>query len=136
MKTLRKVIPVWLVIIIILMMGVAVAIAITELPSEHISIFGENIEPSVFSITSYSTSFHGSNKITVKLTLFNTDSTNSHSADVTVYLEAANGDNIMNETLPTGTVTAGGSVSLTFVFTQASITAEYNSTFIQIKDTS
>lgn len=136
MKILRRVIPVWLVVIILLMMGVVVAIAVTELPSEHISLFGVGVTSSVFTITSTDTSFHGPNKITVKMVLSNTDVTNSHSADVTVWLVDASGNNIMNETLPTGSVAGGGSVSLTFSFSSSGITAEYGSTFIQIKDTS
>ncbi len=136
MKFIKETVPLWIVVIIVLMMGVAAAVVITELPSEHISLFGVNVASSVFTITSTDTTFHGPNKITVKLTLTNTDTVNSHSADVTVWLLDNSGNGIMNSTQSTGVVAASGTVSLVFTFNQAGITAAYGSTFIQIKDTS
>ena len=137
-KATKKSMPIWLVAVIIAVMltGSVAGMQIYALTIEHVSLFGGQIQSSEFTITSEQTSFHGPNKIVVKLTLSNTDNTNPHIATVTIFLLNSAGNSIMNESYSTGSVIAGGTVSNTTSFSGIGITSEYVSTFVQIMDVS
>ena len=127
-----KVIPIWIIVMIVSVMFMSTVIGM------QIYAPGQTrgqIQSSEFMITSEQTSFHGPNKIVVKLTLSNTDSTNPHSADVTVFLLNSSGNKLMNVTYQTGVVAASGTVSNMTVFDESNIVLSYTSTFIQVMDT-
>lgn len=134
----KKVIPVWIAITIIIIMftGSVVGMQIYAISIEHVSLFNGQIQSSKFTIISEQTTFHGLNKIVVKLTLSNTDNTNSHSANVTISLLNSNGNTIMNESYLTGIISASNTVSNTTTFTETGIVSSYTSTFVQIMDMS
>lgn len=134
----KKVIPVWIAITIIIIMftGSVVGMQIYAISIEHVSLFNGQIQSSEFTIISEQTTFHGLNKIVVKLTLSNTDNTNSHSANVTISLLNSNGNTIMNESYLTGIISASNTVSNTTTFTETGIVSSYTSTFVQIMDMS
>lgn len=137
-KATKKLMSIWLVAVIIAVMltGSVAGMQIYALTIEHVSLFGGQIQSSEFTITNEQTSFHGMNKIVVKLTLSNTDNTNPHTATVTIFLLNSAGNSIMNGSYLTGSVIAGGTVSNTTSFSGAGITSEYVSTFVQIMDVS
>ena len=120
----------------ILLPMVTYAMTVTLLPALHISLFSSQITASEFSITSSGMSVNGPNKVTVKLTLTNTDTVNSHSADVTVELLNSSSDQITNSTQSTGIVAASQSISLSFVFKASNIAAETTNYFVVVSDTS
>lgn len=129
----------WVALLIgftVLLPVVTYAMTVTLLPTLHISLFSSQITSSEFSITTSGMNINGPNKITVKLTLTNTDTTNSHSADVTVELLNASSDQITNSTQNTGTVSASQSVSLSFVFKAPNIASETTNYFVVVSDTS
>ena len=134
----KKVIPVWIAIIIIIIMftGSVVGMQIYAISIEHVSLFNGQIQSSEFTIINEQTTFHGLNKIVVKLTLSNTDTLNSHSANVTIFLLDSNGNTIMNESYLTGIISASNTISNTTTFTETGIVSSYTSTFIQIIDKS
>lgn len=134
----KKIIPLWVVaiIIVVTLLGSATAMQIYALSIEKVSLFGGQTQSSEFTIMTEQTDFHGMNKIVIKLSIKNTDTVNSHSANVTVYLLDSNSNNIMNISEQTGVVSAGSTISLTFDFVQTGITSQFSSSFIQIKDTS
>jgi len=71
---LRKAVPLWIVILIIIAVtSIAVAITITELPEEHISLWSGTTVPSNFTIEDQIVHFHGPNKVVIKLILLNTN---------------------------------------------------------------
>ena len=136
--TLRKSIPLWVVVALVIGASfgtTAAAMTIFQIPIEHISLFQSQQAASNFNIQSQVTRFHGPNKVVVHLTLTNTDSSNSHSANVTVSILNSSGNEILDEAQLTGTVAASGSVTLTYTFDQAGITDSYGSTFVQVSDT-
>ena len=134
----KKSVPIWLtiVIIVVLLMTSVAGMQIYALTIEHVSLFGGQIQSSEFTIVSEQTSFHGPNKIVVKLILSNTDPTNAHSANVTVFLLNSAGNTLYNESYLTGIVPASGTVSNTTTFTETNVTKLYASTFVQIMDVS
>jgi len=131
---LRKAIPLWIVILIVVAVSfIAVAITITELPEEHISLWSGTTAQSNFTIEDQIVQFHGPNKVVIKLTLLNTN-TAASIAEVTVFIEDSSGNNIINETESTGLVSGGSTVQLNFDFNYQGITSEYASDFIEIID--
>jgi len=134
---LRKTVPLWVVILIVVAFStVVVAITITWLPEEHISLWSGTTTPSNFTIQDQIIHFRGPNEIFIKLTLKNTYSAPStaSTANVTVFIENSSGNNLMNETQSTGSVMSGSTVTLNFDFQGTGITAEYASDFIEIID--
>ena len=132
---LRKAIPLWIVILIVVAVSfIAVAITITPLPEEHISLWSGTTAPSNFTIEDQVVHFHGPNKVVIKLTLLNTNA-NPSSADVTVFIEDSGGNNIMNKTQSIGPVPGKGTVQLNFDFVGPGISSEYASDFVEIIDT-
>ena len=134
----KKSVSIWftIVIIVVLLMTSVAGMQIYVLTIEHVSLFGGQIQSSEFTIISEKTSFHGPNKIVVKLTLSNMDSTNAHSANVTIFLLNSAGNALYNESYLTGIVPASGTVSNTTVFFETDITTAYSSTFVQVMDVS
>ena len=134
----KKSVSIWftIVIIVVLLMTSVAGMQIYVLTIEHVSLFGGQIQSSEFTIISEKTSFHGLNKIVVKLTLSNMDSTNAHSANVTIFLLNSAGNALYNESYLTGIVPASGTVSNTTVFFETDITTAYSSTFVQVMDVS
>ena len=131
---LRKAVPLWIVILIIIAVtSIAVAITITELPEEHISLWSGTTVPSNFTIEDQIVHFHGPNKVVIKLTLLNTN-TAASIAEVTVFIENSNGNNIVNKTQSTGLVSGGNTVELNFDFISPGISQEYSSDFVEIID--
>jgi len=89
--------------------------------------------PSNFTIEDQIVHFHGPNKVVIKLILLNTN-TAASIAEVTVFIEDSNGNNIVNETQSTGLVSGGNTVELNFDFISPGISQEYSSDFVEIID--
>lgn len=136
LRVFRKSIPAWVAIVIaVLFMGLTVAIVTNSIPVQRISLYQSGgMSPSNFTLQSQQVNFQGPNRMTVTLILKNT-AASPQTANVTVYLLNATQDSIMNETLATGSVAAGSTVQLAFLFSLTGITNEYSTDFIQVADT-
>ena len=142
----KIVIPTWTLLVMILLLAstcvsLVVALTINNLTAEQISLFAGQVSDSDFAIDNISTDFVSSNKIRIKLTIRNTD-TSIHSANVTVTLLNSTGDMIsiggvdMVESQLTGDITGSGTTDLTFNFEAAGLVSEYQSNFIEIRQLS
>ncbi|MEE9181648.1 MAG: hypothetical protein V3U33_03670 [candidate division NC10 bacterium] len=124
------------VLSILVFAGTAFALTQTTLPNEVLEIFNTNYVASDFSIASFTTKPQGGNKLTIDITLDNQDGVSAHQANVTVNLINATADEFLNLTLATGSVAASGSVSLSFVFNQANVVANYQDSQVVIDQSS
>ena len=138
MDVFKQSVPLWLVAILLAVSFVSTAVALTvnSLNSQRISLWSGNVQDTDFSVTNYDVQHKGKNKVNLLLDLTNTDPGNAHQANVTVQLLNSNGDVLIEETQQTGSVTASGTWSTTFVFAQTDIVSQYDNVFIEIKQTS
>ena len=137
-KIFKRSIPIWLVVVLVLVAGVGTSAAMTIglIPPVHISLFQSQQSASNFNVLSENNQFQGPNKLTVKLTLQNTDVANPHSANVTISILDSSGNELYAEFQLTGTVAASSSIALVFTFSDPGVTASYGSTFVQVTDLS
>lgn len=133
----KRLIPIWLVALLIILSstGTAVAFSMNVLPVEHVSLWSGTTQSSNFNVISEQTSFKGPGKITVSITLKNTDASLAHTANVTVTLLDSSGNSLLNLTQSTGSILASAQTSMTFTFSQTGLTSSYSSTFVEIMDT-
>lgn len=128
--------------ILVVLIACIASVALTEalnlfvLTPEKISVGSGAVSDSDFT-TSLNTHFSGVKKITIKVTLLNTDS-ETHSADVTLSLLDSSGDIInisdedMTQTLTAADVAGESSTTLNFVFTGAGLVEQYATTSIEV----
>ncbi len=115
--------------------GTALALTQTTLTTELIEIFTTSYGTTDFSITDFNTKPQGNNKITIDVTVKNNGGA-AHYANVTVNLINATGDEFLNLTQATGSVAASGSITLSFIFTQANVVPDYQDSQIIIDQSS
>ena len=138
----RRGLPIPIVLIVLLGTNVAIVAALTiyALTVQKINLFGGQYQDTQFSITSWDTKIKGKNKVTVDVTVKNTDSS-AHVADVTVQLLDSSGNIIniggdMESTQSTGSLAGGASVTLTFTFMGTGLVSQYDSPLVIVKQTS
>ena len=133
-----KTVPIWLAAILVVASCFATAAALTIYSTqvERINIWGGQIQDTDFSITELSTKIKGKHRIDISITIKNEDATNVHSANVTIQLLDSNGDILVEQTVSTGDVAAGGTWSYTFNFHQTNLVSQYDSPFVIIRQTS
>lgn len=115
--------------------GLATSIDMSPL-TEQLDIWTSTVEPTDFTIDTFDTKVQGQHKVTIDLTLRNTDGGAAHSGDVTVQILDANGTVLDEQTQATGDVAAGGTWSHSFSFQQTGLVAAYDSAFIVVDQTS
>lgn len=116
--------------------GVVGGITMSTLGTEKAELFSSDTAATDFSINSYDTQVQGRDKVSVDATLKNTDSSQSHSADVTVELiNATTGNVVANATKSIGSVASGDTVSLSYSFTQTDLAEQYDETVITVDQT-
>ena len=113
------------------MFGVS-ALVVTSLTAEKINLFNGSVQDTSFTIMSLNTQFSGKNRITISVTLQNTDSS-IHSGNITIQLLNSNGDVILEQYALTGNVVSSGTWSRSFTFNQNGIVAIYDNPFIAIR---
>lgn len=117
------------------MMGYGIAITFTDLGTEFISVFTSSTADSNFNVDEYRTTVKGSDRLTVRVTLTNTD-TVDHSANVTVTLLNSTSAELASQSQLTGIVAGGDSVTLTYDFQGTGLASEYDSAIISVRDES
>ena len=133
---LKKSIPLWIVILCFMFsISSALALTINSLNSITVGIWESRVENTEFSITDYNVKHKGPKKVEVYLEITNTDSENTHTANVTVQLLDENEDILLEETKDTGSIAASGIWSSTFIFEQTDISSQYEEVFIEILHT-
>ena len=136
MDTLKRCIPLWMLLIILIAFSVVTGFALTVLVKvERIGIWQEVVESPHFTATELSTTVKGLNRIDVKVVLKNMD-TNTHCANVTVQLLDVDGDVIAEQWVLTGDVAGGAEWSHVFVFKVKVIVKSYESTLVIVKELS
>ena len=115
--------------------GVAAGLSMTTLDVDKISLFDSQTADSDFSITSYDTTVTGQDSVNVSVTLSNTDTVNAHQSDATVQLVDSTGTVLAESTKQTGSVTASGTYSSTYSFTQTGLASNYEETFVVVDQT-
>ncbi len=115
--------------------GTALALTQTTLTTELIDIFTSQYGNTAFSITDFATKPQGNNQLTINVTVQNNDAV-AHYANVTVNLINATEDEFLNSTQATGSVAASGSITLSFIFTQANVVSDHQNSQIIINQSS
>jgi len=135
MRKVRRSVPLWLVIVLLLATVTLTATALTVwmLQVERINIWEGQIQDTDFTVIEIDTKIKGKHRIDITLALKNNDASNTHSADVTVQLLDSNGNVILEQTVNTGDVVAGGTWSYTFTFTQNNLVSQYDRPFIIVE---
>ena len=136
MKLTRRKALVLIPLALILTTTITYGLTISPLSPLRISLFSGQVAASNFIVQSQNVQFQGPNKMKITVTLLNTDTTNSHSANVTVSALNSSGNVLASSSQLTGTVAASGTVTLTYTLSQTGISAAYASTFIQVEDLS
>lgn len=116
--------------------GTAAALTLSSLETQNITLFGSQTQDSKFNIKSYDTKVKGKQKVDVDLTVHNTDTSNTHRANVTVQLLNATDAVLTEKTKDTGDVAADTSLDMTFSYEQADLPENYDETFIVVDDSS
>jgi hypothetical protein len=135
-RTMRKSVPLWLVVVLLVAMsiGTVTALTILALQIEKINIWGGRYQDTDFAVVNFETKIKGPHKIEITVTLKNTD-TATHSGDVTVQLLDMNGDIILEQTQNTGDVAGGETWSYTFTFRQDNLVEQYDRPFLVVRQT-
>lgn len=115
--------------------GTAAALTLTSLSVERISLFDSRTDDSNFNVDSYDTQVKGKDKVSVDVTVSNTDTT-EHAANVTVQVLNETDAVLSEETKATGLVAGGDAVSFAYDFQQAGLASDYESSFIVVEDSS
>lgn len=122
--------------------GGVMALVINSIDPELLSVFSGETTDSDFVIETLDVQLKGKNKLTITLTVTNTD-TLPHEAEVIVQLLDTNGDILeidgsnMEKSKDTGVVNGGEtSSSLKFNFEGTDVVSEYTTHFIQINQAS
>jgi hypothetical protein len=137
-RVLNRSVPLWLALALALAVAlpvsVATALTINSI-TERLGLWQSAFADTSFAVQSFRLNPKGSNRVEVPLTLRNTDTSNAHSADVTVQLLDASGNVITEQTQSTGSVAANSVWSYTFVFTGTGITSQVHSVMIIVRQT-
>lgn len=123
------------VLLVLAVAGTAVALTQTTLPAELLDLWNTQYQPTDFTLTAFDTKPQGANKLTIDITLTNTDVA-PHYANVTLYLLNSTGDEILNQTVATGAVAAAGTWINSFVFNQAGIVNDYEGSLVVVDQSS
>lgn len=146
MKIFKKKMSVWTTILLLVsavaLTGGVMALVINSIDPELLSVFSGETTDSDFVIETLDVQLKGKNKLTITLTVTNTD-TLPHEAEVIVQLLDTNGDILeidgsnMEKSKDTGVVNGGEtSSSLKFNFEGTDVVSEYTTHFIQINQAS
>lgn len=125
-----------LVVLGLVIAGTAVALSLTNLSTQYISLFNAPTASSHFTVSSYDTKVKGHDTVDVSVTVANSDTAAAHTANVYIQLVDSTGAQIANATVATGTVAASSSGSVYHSFSGTNYAVNYDHTFLSIHDTS
>lgn len=109
------------------LVGTVVALGTLFSEAKQMSIFGQSVRSSDFSLQKLDSMAKGKNQLDVVVTLRNDDAASARSANATVQVLSVAGDVIAEQTQSTGPVGPGGSATLTYTFATAGIVAAFDS---------
>lgn len=123
------------VVLVAALAGTVLSLQLTTLATEQEELFDSQTAATDFDITDFDADAKGENRVDVALELTNRD-TADHQGNVTVYLYNASDVELVNETKATGVVAGGGTFSDTWRFRQANLAVEWDSTFVNVDQSS
>lgn len=122
-------------ILLTAVIGTAVAMDLTTLPAERMTVASSPIQASAFTVGSVQTQFKGFNRIDLAFTLTNKDNSSAHTANAALQLVNAAGDLLAERTV-TATVGAGGQSPQKVSVTEAGIVRSYSETLFIVRQAS
>ena len=132
MRWLRRCAPLWLVLLLVAVVACAVAVQVVV---EKLGLWRGVVAAPHFTLVELSTTIRGLNRVDVKVTLRNTD-TSTHSANVTVQLLDRDGEVVAEQFQLTGDVAGGAEWSYVFVFKEKGIVERYDSVLVVVRQLS
>jgi hypothetical protein len=131
-RWLRRCAPLWVVLLLVAVVAGAIAVQVVV---ERLGLWRGIVVSPHFTVTELSTTIRGLNRVDVKVTLKNTD-TSTHSANVTVQLLDRDGEVVAEQYALTGDVPGGSEWSYVFVFREKGVVERYDSVLVVVRQLS